>query len=182
MKTTLLKISDSSVYRTLAKEPLTYVAGATLLAVLQIVHFTTLKSGWGIVGPMANWGAWMLGAVGIDISSWSFFSTPTAQKTLEGGLLNDGPSLRNLGVIVGACLAALLASQFKIKPIKHGRQIVAAVLGGLLMGYGARIANGCNVGALFTGTISMSLSGWVFLLGLSAGAFVGGKLLVKFFM
>jgi hypothetical protein len=36
----------------------------------------------------------------------------------------------------------LLASQFRIKKIKSFKQVVGAVAGGLLMGYGARIAYG----------------------------------------
>ncbi|PKM86325.1 MAG: YeeE/YedE family protein, partial [Firmicutes bacterium HGW-Firmicutes-12] len=98
------------------------------------------------------------------------------------GFLNDPGSLRNLGVIFGAMLATLLASQFKIKKIKSIKQVVAAILGGLLMGYGARIAFGCNIGALFGGIASLSLSGWVFGAFLFLGAMVGSKLLVKYFM
>ncbi|MNV99492.1 putative inner membrane protein [compost metagenome] len=62
------------------------------------------------------------------------------------------------------------------------KQVLAAILGGLLMGYGARLANGCNIGALFTSISSLSLSGWIFWLFLLAGAFIGSKLLAKFFM
>ena len=90
--------------------------------------------------------------------------------------------MRNLGIVLGALLATLLASQFKIKKIKSIRQVVAAVVGGLLMGYGARLANGCNIGALFTGTASLSVSGWVFAATLLVGAYIGSKLLKKFFM
>ena len=68
----------------------------------------------------------------------------------------------NLGLVFGALLATLLASQFKFKKIKSLKQVIAAVLGGLLMGYGARLAGGCNIGALFSGVASLSLSGWVF--------------------
>jgi hypothetical protein len=75
-----------------------------------------------------------------------------------------------------------MASQFKIKKIKSKKQIVAATLGGLLMGYGARIAFGCNIGALYSGISSLSLSGWVFAIGMFFGAVVGSKLLVKYFM
>ena len=90
--------------------------------------------------------------------------------------------MRNLGIIIGALFATLLASQFKFKKIKSKKQIIAAVLGGLLMGYGARIGFGCNIGAFFSGIASMSLSGWVYGIFLFVGAYVGSKLLVKFFM
>ena len=90
--------------------------------------------------------------------------------------------MRNLGIIFGALLATLLASQFKIKKIRSKKQVVAAILGGLMMGYGARIAFGCNIGALYSGIASLSVSGWVYALFLFLGAMVGSKLLVKFFM
>ena len=90
--------------------------------------------------------------------------------------------MRNIGIILGALAAALLASQFKFKKIKSMRQVVAAVLGGVLMGYGARVASGCNIGALFSGIASLSVSGWVFALFLLCGAWAGSKLLAKFFM
>jgi uncharacterized membrane protein YedE/YeeE len=50
------------------------------------------------------------------------------------------------------------------------------------MGYGARIAFGCNIGALFSGIASLSLSGWVFAAFMFVGAIIGSKLLVKYFM
>jgi len=69
-----------------------------------------------------------------------------------------------------------------IKKIKSKKQIIAAVLGGFMMGYGARLAAGCNIGALFSGIASLSLSGWVFALFLFFGAVAGSKILVKYFM
>jgi uncharacterized membrane protein YedE/YeeE len=90
--------------------------------------------------------------------------------------------MRNLGIIFGALLATLLASQFKFKKIKSKKQVLAAIIGGLLMGYGARIAYGCNIGALFSGIASLSLSGWVFAIAMFFGAITGSKLLIKYFM
>lgn len=182
MKQFLIRLSDNSIFKTLTKEPLTYVTGATLLAVLQIAHYAIFKGGWGILAPFSNWGAWLLGGVGVDVTGWSFYSSEATKKALEAGVLKDGSSIRNFGVIVGALMAALFASQFKFKFVKSWRQVAAAIIGGLLMGYGARISNGCNIGVLFTGVISLSLSGWVYMLGAAFGAFVGGRLLIKFFM
>lgn len=120
--------------------------------------------------------------MGGDVSDWGYFASASRQKTLEGGFLNDGGSIRNLGIMFGALLSTLLASQFKLKQIKALRQVVAAILGGLMMGYGARLANGCNIGALFTALGSWSLSGWVFAAFMLVGAYIGSKLLTKFFM
>lgn len=182
MKKFFLSLGENDIYKTLMKEPLTYVAGAALLAIFQIAHFAALDSAWGVTGPFTDWGAWMLQAVGLDITSWQYFSTEAERKILANGFLKHGGSLRNLGVIVGALLATLYASQFKIKKIKSMRQVAAAILGGLMMGYGARIAGGCNIGNLFSGTSAMALSGWIFALFLVIGAYFGGKLLTKYFI
>ncbi|GLC78588.1 YeeE/YedE thiosulfate transporter family protein [Lacrimispora brassicae] len=158
MKQFFIKLGDHPIYKKLLKEPLTYVAGAVLLAVFQIAHFTALGSGW------------------------VYYASEKMQKELNTSFLADGGSIRNLGIVLGAFAATLFASQFKIKKIKSLRQVVAAILGGLLMGYGARLANGCNIGALFTAISAFSLSGWVFGAFLLVGAFLGSKLLAKYFM
>jgi uncharacterized membrane protein YedE/YeeE len=176
------KISENEFYKKWLKNPWSYVTGAVLLSIFQIVTLASTGNPWGVSGVFANWGAWIYQTFGGDVSKWYYFGSKGAQATLESGFLNDPGTMRNLGIIVGALLATLLASQFKIKKIKSKKQIVAATLGGLLMGYGARIAFGCNIGALYSGISSLSLSGWVFGLAMFLGAIVGSKLLVKFFM
>jgi uncharacterized membrane protein YedE/YeeE len=50
---------------------------------------------------------------------------------------------------------------------------LVALVGGLLLGYGARLAFGCNVGAYFSGIASTSLHGWVWLAGALLGTPIG---------
>ena len=84
--------------------------------------------------------------------------------------------MMNIGIIVGAGIAASLVGRFaplvKIPP----RSLAAALIGGLLLGYGARLAFGCNIGAFFSGVVSGSLHGWVWLvfglLGTVAGIYL----------
>lgn len=182
MKEFFNRLGKNPTYKRLLKEPWPYVAGAVMLSFFQVLHLTLMGSGWGASGAFATWGGWVLELFGADTSTMAAFSSESAQKTLAGGFFADSASLRNLGIILGALLAALLASQFKIKKIKSVRQVFAAVIGGLLMGYGARVAGGCNVGALFSGISSLSVAGWIYGLILMIGAWIGGKLLVKFFM
>lgn len=176
------KISNSEFYKKWLKTAWPYYTGAILLSLFQIVTLATTGNPWGVSGAFALWGAWLFELVGGDVSKWYYFASEGVQNTLTKGVLNHPDSWRNFGIILGALLAVLLASQFKIKKIKSAKQIVAAVLGGLLMGYGARIAFGCNIGALFGGIASLSLSGWVFAVFMFMGAVIGSKLLVKFFM
>lgn len=182
MKALIEKISKNEFYKKWFKDALPYVVGALLLSLFQVVTFATIGNPWGVSGVFANWGAWVFRALGGSVDNWYYFSSPGAQATLNNGILQYADGWRNIGIIVGALFAALLASGFKIKKIKSWRQVVAACVGGLFMGYGARLAAGCNIGALFSAIASLSLSGWVFAIFLFAGAIVGSKLLVKYFM
>lgn len=181
-KEVINKITKNEFYKRWLKDAWPYITGAVLLSLFQIVTLATTRNPWGVTSAFANWGAWLYEAVGGSVDKWFYFSTESARATLDAGILKDPASIRNIGVILGALLATLMASQFKIKKIKSMKQVIAAVLGGLLMGYGARLGYGCNIGALYSGISSLSLSGWVFAVGIFGGAIVGGKLLVKYFM
>jgi hypothetical protein len=50
------------------------------------------------------------------------------------------------------------------------------VVGGLLMGYGARLGFGCNIGAMFSGIASASLHGWIWFACAFVGSLVGIRL------
>ena len=177
-----MDIKKNKFYKAWFKDAWSYITGAVLLSVFQIVTLASTGSPWGVSGVLANWGAWVVELFGGSVDKWYYFSSEGAQATLANGFFKDPGTMRNLGIIIGALFATLLASQFKFKKIKSKKQIIAAVLGGLLMGYGARIGFGCNIGAFFSGIASMSLSGWVYGIFLFVGAYVGSKLLVKFFM
>lgn len=177
-----MDIKKNKYYQVWFKNAWTYVTGAVLLSLFQIVTMVTSNDPWGVSGPLANWGAWIYRAIGGNVDKWNYFSSEGAQATLNAGFLNDPGSIRNIGIIAGALLATLMASQFKFKKIKSYKQVVAAIIGGLLMGYGARIGFGCNIGALYSGIASLSVSGWVFGIFLFLGAIVGSKVLVKYFM
>ncbi len=176
------RVKENDFYKSWFKNPYSYVMGAVLLSVFQIVTLAVTGNPWGVSGVFADWGAWIYTAFGGSVDKWYYYSSQGAQAKLSAGILNHAGSMRNLGIISGALLATFMASQFKVKKIKNKKQIAAAVLGGLLMGYGARIAYGCNIGALYSGISSLSLSGWVFAVGMFGGAVVGSKLLVKYFM
>jgi uncharacterized protein len=79
----------------------------------------------------------------------------------------------DFGIIFGALLASGLAGKFspgwKVPP----RSLVAAVIGGLLLGYGARLAYGCNIGAYFSGIASSSVHGWLWLVAAFVGSIFG---------
>ena len=176
------KIKNNDYYKIWLKDAWPYITGAILLSVFQIVTLAVTGNPWGVSGVLANWGAWLYELAGGSVDKWYYFSSEGAQKVLANNFIKDPGTMRNLGIIAGALFATLIASGFKIKKIKTRKQVVAAILGGLLMGYGARIGYGCNIGALYSGITTFSLSGWVFGIFIFLGAIVGSKLLVKYFM
>ncbi|MBI3031692.1 MAG: YeeE/YedE family protein, partial [Candidatus Rokubacteria bacterium] len=76
-------------------------------------------------------------------------------------VLADVTTVMDLGIILGALLAAGLAGRFAPARRVPLRIVAASVLGGLMLGYGARLAFGCNIGAYFSGVASTSLHGWL---------------------
>lgn len=174
---------EHETYKALFVNPWTYMTGAVVLALLNIALVAATGKGWGVTTSLAYWGAWIWRAAGGDPHSWAYFAEVKPAFNAPGfNLLKDAGSLTNLGIVAGALLAVLAASQFRIKRIKSRRQVVAAVLGGLVMGLGARVAFGCNIGDLFTAVPSMSLHGWVFMVSIFLGAAAGSKLLIKYFI
>ncbi|MBU5255888.1 YeeE/YedE thiosulfate transporter family protein [Tissierella praeacuta] len=176
-----MDIRKNPYYKKFLKNPWSYTVGAVILAILNITIFEITGKPWGVTSTFAMWGAWIFKALGGHPENWIYFAGKNGE-TLANGIAKHSGTFMNLGIIVGALLASLLASEFKIKKIKSMKQAVAAMLGGLLMGYGARISFGCNIGALFSGIASMSLHGWQYLIFIFLGALVGSKLLVKYFM
>jgi len=72
--------------------------------------------------------------------------------------------------------AAAIAGRFAPVWRVPWKSILAAVLGGLMLGYGARIAYGCNIGAFFSGIASSSVHGWVWFVAAFFGNGVGTRL------
>ncbi len=130
---------------------------------------------WSISFGYALWGTKALGAVGVDLSQTEFWTWGYPSRALKGSLFAEDTSAMNFGILFGAALAAGLAGRFGTFARLPVRSVLAAVIGGLLMGYGARLAAGCNIGALFSGIASGSFHGWAWLVAGFIGSYFGIK-------
>lgn len=156
--------------------PWPLVAGAVALALLNFATLALAGRPWGITSAFALWGSKIAEAIGFDVVSWPYWSSPARQAELHGSILNDVTSVMDIGIVLGALLAAALAGRFAPVWRVPLRSAMAAIVGGLLLGYGARLAYGCNIGAYFSGIASGSLHGWVWLVAAFAGNVLGTKL------
>ncbi len=125
---------------------------------------------WYITTQEAQWGAWLMDKAGVQMADNIFFG-------LENGIpdpLINAPGWMSIGIILGAAVIALARREFKWK-VPNLETAMFALIGGALMGLGARLGMGCNIGAFFATVTNGDLSGWVFLGGMTAGGWLGVK-------
>ena len=137
---------------------------AVLIATLNVFLFAFDRP-WTASDGLRNWGDWVLTGAGV-----------VRRPDLLPPWLYSG-SLLNIGVIVGGTIAALLSREFAIR-VPARAELAKGGAGGLLMGVGAVLAFGCNIGGFFSATSALSLSGLGMMLGLGAGAFLGIRYLI----
>ncbi len=152
--------------------PWPLMAGALGLAAVNVATLALAGRPWGVTSGFALWGSKALAALGVDVAAWPYWQG-SAAATLEASVFSDITSVMNMGILLGALTAAGLAGRFSPVWRIPARSLAAALIGGLLLGYGARIAYGCNIGAFFSGVASSSLHGWAWLVAAFAGSALG---------
>ncbi|WP_419910027.1 YeeE/YedE family protein [Hoeflea sp.] len=151
--------------------------GCVALAAVGIGTLLVLSRPWGITSAFTLWGGKIAQTGGMDLEAWPYWAGRMAW--LNQPLFADSTSIMNFGIIIGAFVAATLAGRFAPSWRLEVRGATVALLGGLLMGYGARLAYGCNIGAYLGGVISGSLHGWGWLLFGFLGSWAGALAMIR---
>lgn len=136
--------------------------GGVLIGIVSILTIAWARP-WGVAGGLRNWGDWILYLSG-------------AYKDMPVSPLTSTNSILTLGLLWGAFSAALLSKQFALR-MAPPLELVKGCIGGALMGIGAAMAGGCNVGGFYSAISALSLSGFMMMIGLLIGAYVGLKYL-----
>ena len=163
------------------KESWSLYTGSALLAIFFVVVAITTGKNWGITSTFIYWGGWILEPLGVDIQSISYFSDQSSKlsRFTDSTLFTDAGSLRNIGIFLGALIYTLSSWSGKVKISWKLRNVIAYSIGGFLMGYGARLADGCNIGAFYSAISSFSLSAFVFGAFMYLGGYFALKILDK---
>ena len=153
------------------------ILAAGLLALLALANLVVAGQPWGIVYGLGLWGAKVASASGADLSTTAFWAAPGNAALLGQSVLRDVTSLTNIGLIFGAFIAMRWKSEIapQVARLQPASWVVIA-LAGLVLGYSARLAFGCNVGAFFSGIGTGSLHGWVWFAAAFAGSMLGIRL------
>ncbi|HJQ46735.1 MAG TPA: YeeE/YedE family protein [Amycolatopsis sp.] len=152
------------------------LVGALVLAVLAAAVVLVSGGTWGVTFAFALWGAKLLHLLGLHPETWEFWQTAGNARSLAGPVWTDKTSLTDLGIMIGAAVASAAAGAWQIRSEVPWRSAVAAVLGGVLMGIGARLSGGCNIGAYLAGISTGNLNGWLWGLFALGGTWLGLKL------
>lgn len=151
------------------------VAGGVVLGSLNVLMYS-VHMPWGVTGELTRWSNGLMGMVGVSPPPLAGVEDlgGCAGRATQGGVFVHTFAV-NVGMLFGALAGALLAGEFKLRVPRSAVRYLQSLGGGLLMGYGSGLAIGCTIGAFFSSIPSLSVSGWVFGLGLAGGAFLGVK-------
>ncbi len=153
-----------------------YVIGGIAIGLLCVAVFAAGGHPWSVTFGYTVWGAKAATALGFDLSHAAFWQWAGPKRALSDSVLSDTSSLTDFGMLFGAMAAAAASKPFAAGAWPPVKSLLAAGIGGLLMGWGARLGFGCNIGAFVGGVASGSLHGWVWFLAALPGCLIGIRL------
>jgi len=153
-----------------------YVIGGVAIGLLCVFVFAAGGHPWSVTFGYTVWGAKAASALGFDLSQAPFWQWAGPKHALESSVLSDTSSLTDFGMLFGAMAAAAAGKPFAAHAWPPLKSLIAAGVGGLLMGWGARLGFGCNIGAFVGGVASGSLHGWVWFAAALPGCLIGIRL------
>jgi len=156
-----------------------WLLAATGLALLNALLFLVAGAPWSIASIFPYWGVRIIDVFSLPVD-WSFWDYSIENDShLSSEILSNQVSLTTMGVIIGALAVSIYKPRAKV-PLKFNNTL-ASIIGGLIMGFGAVMASGCNIGAFFSGIASGSLHGWLWFIFALFGNLVGLKLRYSLF-
>lgn len=170
------KLFSTTTYNRIFAKPWTLKQGAVAISILFTILMGVTKAGWGASTPYGIWFGKLLMFFGVPADSVAAFAKMKPDAYVQP-FFQNAVSVQNFGIILGTAIYLLTAGIFKKTFMSEMhitfKEALLFALGGISMGFGTRLANGCNVGALYTPIANFSLSGWIFLIFLVLGGIVG---------
>ena len=169
----ILKAKAEELYKTICQSEWNPTVTGVVVAFLSVMMMAWWRP-WGAVGALRNWGDWIMYGLarlfGTETGVFAFYDE------VPGSIFTDSGSVIGLGFIGGAFISACLGRDFALR-IPPYREMVKAVIAGVLMGIGASLAGGCNVGGFYNALGNLAANGLAMWLGLVFGVVLGLKLL-----
>lgn len=139
-----------------------------IAGILSALYFGITGSVWAVTGEFTRLGGQFLHLFNISTADWAYFSL----VKINGTTLNRADGWMVWGMFWGALLMVLLNQSFKLRAPLQKRRWLQALGGGIIAGFGARLAMGCNLAAFFTGVPQFSLHSWIFIITTALGSYL----------
>lgn len=139
--------------------------------ILSTYYFGITGTFWAVTGEFTRWGGQLLQLFGVHAEEWGYFKI----IHLEGSPLTRIDGMMILGMFGGCFAAALWANNVKLRMPRSRIRIMQAIIGGIIAGFGARLAMGCNTAAFFTGIPQFSLHARFFAIATAIGSWFGAR-------
>ena len=156
------------------------------VVVISIIFFILLyntQKGWSATTAFGLWFANIVMLFGVSSENIAEF-THKSVEFFNTSIFENSTSVQNFGIIFGSVLVLLFSNSFNSKFIAGlkitPKGFMTFAFGGFIMGFGTRLSNGCNVGALYTPIAEFSLSGWVYLIVVVTGGLAGNYILKNY--
>lgn len=162
-----------SLYKTCCKSEWNPTVVGAIVAFLSILIMAWWRP-WGAVGAIRNWGDWIIYGLNTIVGAEEGL-LGLYDEAPKSALVSSG-SVIGIGFIAGAFISACLGKDFAFR-IPPYREMVKAVIAGILMGIGATLAGGCNVGGMYNAIGNLAANGFTMWFGLVIGVLLGLKLL-----
>ena len=143
---------------------------AVSIGIVISLFYLCVGSMIGVMGVFSYIGAYFLKLFGATPEKWDFikifFDGQLPKNMFDVTIFNS-----DLLMAMGAFVAASIKGVFGKSQNKGAMEYVKGMIGGLLMGMGARMAGGCNIGAMTSGITSSSLHGFIWMFSAILGSF-----------
>lgn len=160
-----------------------YLVGA-MIGVLSILTFSLADKPIGISTGIAQAsGACALPVLGADGVAANTYWAKKAVPAWDYG------SLFVLGSFFGALVSALVSGSFKLESVPSlwrerfgssvGKRFLAAFIGGVVLIFGARLADGCTSGHGISGSLQLAVSSWTFFIAMFISGIVTAFILFR---
>jgi uncharacterized protein len=149
--------------------------GGLLLGIVLFLAFYLTGNGLGASGGLNRMIIWIIGEVApqqIGRVSYLVEYAGGSKNALDHWIV-----LLTVGIFAGGFLSGWFHRRLRLETI-HGPRITArqrwvfAFMGGILSGYGARLARGCTSSQGLSGAATLSVGSWAFLLAFFAGGYL----------
>lgn len=144
------------------------IVSVLLITTLLLLTLVFTGEKLAVTQPLLYPAIWLFEKIGFSFEHAAFQEPLTI---VQNGLLNHTKSLSNFGILIGAAIYSLTSTTFKSSFSMQWKQAGWSALSGLFMGFGAVLASGCIVGALYSGIVNLSISGWVVFASMTLGIY-----------